>query len=129
MGAIYVGDDHGNEAVFPSPQECVEGLCGWFAEVLAAEAEGMSDEGIEEELPGLLARLQGAIASVSRPAGEATLDELAAFATALAAAVESACATAEERRAVGVPVVFRLRAATPLETPDFEALAALRKRS
>lgn len=99
---VLVADDHDNEAVFVTIQEGVVGIRDWFNDVLEASCEGLSEEGIEETFPGLLARLHDAVTSVPVPALE--LDHLARYANSVAEKVLGVCLNAqpERRRARGV---------------------------
>ena len=53
------------------------------------------------------------------------MDALARFANALAQSVLACCVSQSEQEALGVPSQFSVRAASRLEVPDLEALAAL----
>jgi hypothetical protein len=114
--AFYVGDGL-DEAVSPSAAECIDTLRGWFEERLWAEAQGLSEDGVEDALPGFLGRLRAAVASVRPPPEQSGLGELEAYALALGAAAERACVTDEEREAIGAPIQFTVRRADPLDVP------------
>lgn len=113
---VVVSDDRGNEGKF------------WFADVLEASCQGLSDEGIEACFPGLLARLQAALEAVPAPDDPTNVEALARFASLLAASVHSICVTAQEREALGVPTRFSFQAVGPMHLPDLAALAQMRQR-
>ncbi len=122
-----MADGAGNEAVFDSPGECVEGLQRWFTDVLEASAQGLSDEGIEAQWPGLLGRLKAAIESVTAPTAP-TLEVLDGYAAQLAQAVLEHAHSAAERELLGVPTEFSLSGAGRLDQVDRAGLRAVSGR-
>src|SRR6185436_2542325 len=94
---FVVSDNHHDEVAVRTARECADALAEWFEEHLWACLQCLCEEGVEDSYPGLLARLRTAVASVARPADDAGLPELGAYARALGDAVESACTSPDER--------------------------------